>query len=173
MAASAEDKDYIHIVVDSVASLRGTKPKYLAVNIADFERGYVAFDTAERLKEEIAFKPDTIILCIGENVSTVTNKVEQVKFKNSIVQLLSLFKGDGKNAIYVRSSFWPDSIKDQVMKDACWSSGGVFVDISSLSKDEHNYARSERKFSNEGVGNHPGDAGMRAIADAIFSAMKQ
>ena len=45
------------------------------------------------------------------------------------------------------------------------------MDISDLAKDESNYARSERKFTHKGVAAHPGDKGMRAIADAIIAAM--
>ena len=43
--------------------------------------------------------------------------------------------------------------------------GGVFVDISRLSKDESNYARSERTFAHGGVAGHPGDKGMKGIAN--------
>ncbi len=33
--------------------------------------------------------------------------------------------------------------------------GGIYVNISSLSKDEGNYARSERPYINPGRANHP------------------
>ena len=51
--------------------------------------------------------------------------------------------------------------------------GGVFVDISALSKDESNYARAERPFKNAGVANHPGDKGMAAIAAALLEALQK
>jgi hypothetical protein len=50
--------------------------------------------------------------------------------------------------------------------------GGTFVDISRLGSDTKNYARSERKFSHDGVAGHPGDAGMAAIAEAIWKAVQ-
>ena len=57
------------------------------------------------------------------------------------------------------------------MRQSCAAVGGVFIDISGLGKDESNYARSERKYSHDGVAGHPGDKGMQSIADAILSAM--
>jgi hypothetical protein len=50
--------------------------------------------------------------------------------------------------------------------------GGTFVDISALSKDEKNYARSERPYKHAGVAHHPGDRGMAAIAEEIMKAVK-
>jgi hypothetical protein len=55
---------------------------------------------------------------------------------------------------------------------ACEAVGGTFVDISALSKDEKNYARSERPSKHAGVANHPGDRGMAAIAEEIVKAVK-
>jgi alpha-galactosidase len=87
--------------------------------------------------------------------------------------LLTLLKRDGRAALCVRSCFWADATKDATLKEACAAAGGVFVDISALAKDERNYARSERKIAHEGVARHPGDQGMRAIADAITAALAQ
>ena len=58
------------------------------------------------------------------------------------------------------------------MREVCGEFGGTFVDISKLSKDSANFARSERKFQNDGVAGHPGDKGMAAIASAIWLAIE-
>lgn len=171
MAASAEAKDYVHLVVDAVTKLRGQKPDFLVENVADFERNYATFDLAPKLAEEVAFQADTLVLAIGENVPVLKTDADKAKFKDAVVKLLRLLKGDRKCAVYVRSCFWTDATKDALLKDACAAVGGVFVDISTLGKEEANYARSERKFENDGVARHPGDRGMQAIADAISGAM--
>jgi hypothetical protein len=85
--------------------------------------------------------------------------------------LLQGLKADRRPAIVVRSCFWPNQAKDQILKQACLEVGGIFVDIGPLSKDESNYARSERQFQHAGVAAHPGDKGMQAIADAILAAI--
>jgi hypothetical protein len=92
-------------------------------------------------------------------------------FKAAVKELLTFVKGSGSPTIYVRSSFWPDGVKDGILKQVCAELDGTFVDISRLSSDPKNYARSERKFSHDGVAAHPGDAGMAAIAEAIWGAV--
>jgi hypothetical protein len=73
----------------------------------------------------------------------------------------------------VRSCFWASGPKDAALKNVCGEVGGVYVDIGTLGKDETNYARSERAFQHKGVAAHPGDRGMKAIADAILKAARQ
>jgi alpha-galactosidase len=173
MAASAEDKDYVHLVVEAVAKSHGKKPQFKVVNVAEFERKYTDFDVQALLKEQLAFEADTVIVAIGENVPALKTDEEKTQFKQSAVRFLTLLKQDGKSAIYVRSSFWANEAKDTALIEACAAVGGVFVDISTLSKNEANYARSERKFDHEGVARHPGDRGMLAIAQAISAAMEK
>jgi len=71
----------------------------------------------------------------------------------------------------VRSSFWADDAKDQALKEACQEAGGIFVNVGPLGQDPANAARSERSFTHDGVAGHPGDKGMKAIADAILQAV--
>lgn len=173
MAASAEEKDFVHLIEKGLTEKAGadTKPKVLAVNIAEFERNYATYDVAAKLKEPAAFGADLIILAIGENVPALTTDDAKAQFKSSVVKLLAALKGNRSPRIIVRSSFWANPAKDEVLKQVAQETGGVFVDISALGKDESNYARSERPFKNEGVARHPGDKGMQAIADAILSAV--
>jgi alpha-galactosidase len=169
MAASAEEKDFVHLIEKGLTTGTDTKPKVLAVNIAEFERNYTTYDVAAKLKEATAFGADLIILAIGENVPALTTEDSKAQFKSSVLKLLATLKGERNPRIIVRSPFWANPAKDEVLKQAAQESGGVFVDISALSKDESNYARSERPFKNEGVARHPGDKGMQAIAEAILA----
>lgn len=173
MAASAAEKDYVHLVVDAVAKRRGSPPEYRVVNVADFERDFEKYDLATKLKDELAFEPDTVIVAIGENVPALKTEEAKTKFKESTVRLLTMLKGKGSTALYVRSCFWADATKDALLKEACATAGGVFVDIGTLGKDEGNYARSEREIAHAGVARHPGDKGMKAIADALLAAMEK
>ncbi|MEA1950983.1 MAG: SGNH/GDSL hydrolase family protein [Planctomycetota bacterium] len=171
MAASALDKDYVHVVARSLADKNGKAPEVMAVSIAAFERKFGDYEVAKNLNKALEFKPDTIVMAIGENVSPLKTKQSQAIFKSRLLKLLAAFRADNNPAIIIRSSFWPDKVQDDIFKQCAMEVGGTYVDISSLCKDESNYARSERDYKHAGVAAHPGDKGMKAIAEAILKAM--
>ncbi len=171
MAASAENKDYVHLVTAGLTQRQGKVPEILIKNIADFERGHAAYDIDAKLAEAFAFQADLIVVAIGENVPALTTDAAKSTFKTALQKLLQKLSGAQKPKLLVRSCFWQNAAKDQVLKQCCEEVGGIFVNIDTLGKDESNYARSERSFKSAGVANHPGDKGMKAIADAILAAV--
>ena len=172
MAATSEDKDYVHLVAKALAAKQGATPETMVKNIADFERNHIGYDIAGKFADATGFKADLIILCIGENVPALKTPEAQAKFQEQVTALLKTLKSNPQAAIIVRSSFWANEAKDTAMRKACEAVGGTFVDITTLSKNEKNYARSERSFKFAGVANHPGDRGMASIAEAIVKAVK-
>jgi hypothetical protein len=173
MAASALEKDYVHLVAAGLAGLAGKKPEVKLANVADFERNLATYDIAATLKTEFTFKPTLVIVALGENVPPLNNDEAKAQFKSSLGKLLDAAKASGaKPTLIVRSCFWADKAKDEILQQACTAAGGTFVDIGALGKDESNYARAERKFEHAGVAAHPGDKGMAAIADAILKALQ-
>jgi hypothetical protein len=172
MAATSLDKDYVHVVTKALATKQGATPVIMVKNVADFERAHVGYDIVGKYADAAAFKADLVILCIGENVAALKTPEAQAKYQEQVTALLKTLKSNPQAAIIVRSSFWPSEAKDSAMRKACEAVGGTFVDISTLSKDERNYARSERPYKHAGVANHPGDRGMAAIAEEIMKAVK-
>ena len=172
MAATSEDKDYVHLVAKALASRQGATPEIMVKNVADFERNHDGYDIEGRFADAAAFKADLIILCIGENVAPLKTPETQAKYQAQVTALLKKLRSEPKAKVIVRSSFWPNEAKDIAMRRACEAVGGSFVDISALAKDETNYARSERPYKHAGVAYHPGDRGMAAIAEAILRAVK-
>ncbi len=173
MAASSREKDYVHILARSLSELTGTTPKVMIENLGDFEQKYETYDVNKRLKKCFEFKADLVIVAIGENVPVLNSEKSKTLFRNSMRKLLNALKSNSKPVIVVRSCFWPDNIKDKILKQTCKEIDGIFVDISNLSEDESNYARSEREYTHKGVAAHPGDKGMQAIAAAIFDKIKK
>jgi len=172
MAASSEANDYVHLVLAALAERCGRAPEARIVNIASFERQFRTYDIETRLADTIAFKPDLVIVAIGENVPALKSQEDHVAFKDSLSRLLNAFRSVGNPVFVVRSCFWASPVKDTILRQGCDGVGGIFADCTALGKDEKNYARSEREFSHKGVAAHPGDQGMRAIADVILQALE-
>lgn len=173
MAASAEDKDYVHLVVDGLTKRQAKAPAFMVGNIADFERNHASFDVEKKLADAAAFQADLIILAIGENVTALKSDEAKSAFKTATLKALQKLKSTGKPMIIVRSCFWANPAKDEILKQCSDETGCLFVNISQLGQHETNYARSERPYKHEGVARHPGDKGMRAIADAILEAISK
>ena len=173
MAASAEDKDYVHLVTRALAGSTGTTPQIMVRNIADFERNYATYDADAQLKDCLAFDPDLVILAIGENVPALADEAATAQFKTGVMNLLRVVMAKRHPLVVVRSSFWADAAKDEVLAQACEEAGGIFVNAGPLGQEAGNAARSERSFTHDGVASHPGDQGMKALAEAIVQAIRQ
>ncbi|MBN2311353.1 MAG: hypothetical protein JXR94_20420 [Candidatus Hydrogenedentes bacterium] len=176
MAASAAEKDYVHLVLQALTKPAASgvpAPKSMIRNIADFEREYGTYPIEEKLRECIDFEPDLLILAIGENVPELASEEAETQFYERVAELLKAFQKDGSPTIIVRSGFWPSSNKDGCLKRAAADVGAIYVHIGELAKNEANYVRSERQIEHSGVAAHPGDTGMKAIADAIVGALKK
>ena len=171
MAASAESKDYVRLLTHRFAEKDGIAPEVRTENIADFEREYRTYDIKMRLKPLADFNADIVVLAIGENVPTLVTEDDKAAFRSAVTCLLKSVTGNGTSRLYIRSSFWPNAIKDDILGQVCRDAGGTFVDISFIGRDEKNYARTERQIAHSGVAAHPGDAGMAAIAAALWNAM--
>lgn len=173
MAASAPEKDYVHLLTAKLAKAAGGEPQIMVKNIADFERQFETYDLEAGLKAELAFEPQLVIIAIGENVPALATDEARSKYQAAFARLLSTLKKHGNPVIVARSSFWADPAKDNGMEQASSAAGAVFLKIGDLGKNRENYATSERKFENAAVGNHPGDKGMQAIADALWTAIEK
>ena len=173
MAASAEEKDCVHLVTGALAESTGMRPEVRVRNIADFERGLADYDPAKTLASELTFGPQLVIVAIGENVPDPDNDAAQRVFAAAMDRLLGALRAAGKPDIVVRSCFWPHAVKDRLLCEAAERARVAFVDISAIGRDPANAARSERQIAHAGVAAHPGDRGMKAIADALVSAIRQ
>ena len=176
MAASAPEKDFAHLLLERLRQQAHSagKPAPVACirNIATFERQFATLDLRDLAFPFADFRPDLIVLAIGENVPALDTPELQRDFHQALtrlIQQLRHFQPDAR--LVVRSCFWPNAVKDRLLKQVCDEQRGTFVDISALAKDERCFARSERPFKHNGVANHPGDFGMNAIADAIWNAL--
>ena len=173
MAASAAEKDYVHLLTARLAESAGDAPRVMAKNIADFERQYDTYDIGAGLKPELEFSADLVVLAIGENVAELTSAEASAGFTRAVSRLLGELKRHGHPTVFVRSTFWANPAKDLALRQAAKESGAMFVELGRLDREPANLASSERAFENAGVGGHPGDRGMRAIADVLWKAIAE
>ena len=116
MAASAEDKDYVHLVTSALARQTGVAPQITVRNIADFERNYATHGVDAQLNDAFDFDPDLVVLAIGENVPALDSEVAKAKFKAGVMSILRCALAKRHPLVVVRSCFWTDAAKDQVLR---------------------------------------------------------
>lgn len=187
MAASAVEKDYVHTLTAALDTRTGGHlrispaatpaadgtPALPAniVNIAGtFERAYGDY-TAARLQAQLDYKPDLVVLQCGENV--VRDTFDAAKFEAGLRQLLADLQAAGSPQVFVTSQILGGGGPlDEIKRKLCAEDPAhrTYVDLSSFSKEEANYARSEPYYKGIIVG-HPGDKGMGVIAQALLQAM--
>ena len=165
MAASALEKDYVHIVTRGIEAETGRKADVRVRNLADFERNFNTYDYS-RDQDLIDFNPDYLIFALGENVPDLPTPEERLAFREAFKKLLGEFmRGRAKPNTVVRGVFWPNAWKDEMMAHAASDFALPFVK-ADLAKDESMMALG--LFEHTGVQYHPGDKGMAEIASRIL-----
>ena len=66
----------------------------------------------KRLKKGLEFKPDTVILAVGENTPTLETEESRRAFRESLIRMLSALRDNGNPTIVVREPF--PAQRDQV-----------------------------------------------------------
>lgn len=163
MAASNKDSDYVHILIKH---FQNYNPKILlkAINFSVFENEYLNYDL-NRIDSLKQFKPDLLILRIGENVNV--NNVETNDFYGHYIKLIEFFKQDNPSVkIICVSNFWRNPQVEDIIKESATTEKTAYVSLSHLDKIEYT---AWGLFANTAVGSHPGDKGMKAIAELIWS----
>ena len=170
MAASAAEKDYVHLVTRGIEKETGCKADVRVRNLAAFERNYRSWDIAKELAELADFDPAYLVIALGENVADLKTSEDRLAYRKAFKSLLDLFMGDGKKVppnVVVRGVFWPNAVKDFEMAQVAGDYAVPFV-RADLGTDVKMTARG--LFWHEGVQAHPGDRGMQEIAGRILEA---
>ncbi|MBR2837167.1 MAG: hypothetical protein IKE55_00115 [Kiritimatiellae bacterium] len=172
MAASSRDRDFAHLVVAGLEERRGERADYRIRNLAVVERNFRTnlTDFAE-LADDVAYAPDYVVIAIGENVPSL-DAAAAADYTRMLAALAGPLARSAKRPVVVmRSPFWKNAVKAECTAKAAKEAGAVYVDAGPLGDDESNMAIG--LFSHQGVARHPGDLGMRRIADLILKAMER
>ena len=95
------------------------------------------------------------------------------EFGSYYTALIDYLGTDRNVFILCASTWWNNQTINAAIRSACTRANARYVDISGLYADALNRAAGERSFRNSGVGEHPGDRGMSAIADALYGALQR
>lgn len=181
LSASTTGKDYAHLLAAKIDAKTGGKLVLLpttmpltnpdgsaaqagsnVINIADvFERRYAVYN-ASKLRKQLDWKADIVVLQFGENVPMDGFKLDV--FAAAVKRLVADIQASGNPHIFMPSFILGlNPPLDDVKRKTCQEdpSHRVFVDLSGVAKDA----------ANIGAYGHPNDKGMAAIADLMFKAI--
>jgi lysophospholipase L1-like esterase len=183
MAASAADKDYVHLFLAQLAAARIAKgqeagnpvpPAAPAPEVWIFnEGGGKVTDKVPFVDKISAFHADLAIVQLGENDH---QNVTVEGFQQPYEKLLAAIRAGNPNARILCAGVWGlwptgDQTKNVMVRAACQKYGATFADMSKAFSDPANRVGSENRFTNTAVNWHPGDAGMAAYAKAFWEAL--
>ena len=170
MAASAAEKDYVHIVTRGIETKTGHMADVRVRNLAAFERNYRSWDVTKELADIADFDPAYLVIALGENVADLNSEEDRLAYRGAFKSLLGFFMREGKKVrpnVVVRGVFWPNAVKDFEMAHVASDYAVPFV-RADVGSDVKMTARG--LFWHVGVQGHPGDRGMQEIADRILKA---
>lgn len=168
MAATCLEKDFAHLLLAQLTAFAGGVPSEAWIdNIADYERTYEYCNQFLRFGAYAQFQPDALILAIGENIPQPETPDKEKVLQRSLVNLIQLIAGSRKPAVFLRSNFWADESKDRILRAAAAETGATYIDISALRDDPACFSA-----PGGGFGGHPGDYGMKKIADAVAESIR-
>jgi len=124
MAASKPDSDYVHLLSKDLKS-RYDAFQFKILYGVPFEQNYKSYDFSQ-VSEGVSFKPDLIIMRIGENSNVTDEKV----FKEKYDQLIKTLRGGSHAKVICTTSFWPGrEVVVQAIKTVAISNKYDLVDI--------------------------------------------
>lgn len=164
MAASAEAKDYVHLVVDGLAKRTGTRPEF-TIHRLPLERNYSDIAAVSNAAvQAAAWKPDLVVIALGENAHAVTNDVEEAVCRAAYLKTVQILQAGGAQVL-LRTPFWRMPRHDRLLGRVADATGARYVDTGDLAARKE--MRADGLFAHAGVAAHPGDAGMAEIARRI------
>lgn len=171
ICSTQPDNDYFHLVKSDLQKTYGEVTAY-AYNFSVWERSSSRDTTLDLIDVYLNEKLDLVTLQLGENAADLSN------YKEDMINLIEYIKEKAPKAtIILIGEFW--NVEKNVLREqAAMDEGIKFADISEIIGEKEYQSKtgttcyledgSTVKVSKEAAA-HPGDKGMKYIADAIIS----
>lgn len=165
MAASALDKDYVHLLIRKIRS-QDAGAEFCIAQLASWERQYWQGPAIlEQYREAAAFDPDVIIMRVAENVPR--DRLAEHPFAPCYEELLQFLDPTHRARVIITTSFWPAGGIDEAIREVARRHGYPLVELGEMGLQVE--MKAVGLFEHTGVAAHPGDVGMAAIAEAIWN----
>ncbi len=165
MAASALDKDYVHLLQKKIVAVRPDAQCCLLQVAGSFERSFFkpGWSCEKYFRWAREFKPDIIVMFFGANVPGKYDKgTLDPKPARSYGDALDAFRAyldpDGKAVALISQGFYIRPKLDAEKEIVAKKRGDVFVNMEDI----------RSRADAHGRYNHPGDLGMKLIADRFW-----
>ena len=167
MAASSKENDYVHIIEKKVKE-KHPDAAFCICQVAEWERkfdeGEATFPLYESAKD---FAADIVVFRFIENCPQTKELAD--KFYEEYGKLLKfLTEKNKKTQIIITNGFWKHIYDEQIAKFAK-DNNYPFIDLGDLG--ELDEMKAIGLFEHSGVANHPGDKGMKHIAERILEKL--
>lgn len=165
MAASAMEKDYVHLLAAKIDKI---KPAAYCISQAaiwecEYKNGSKLMPEFDAARE---FGADILIVKLGANCPR--DAFDETVFKKEFETLLAYHNPRGNAKIIVAGDFYHHPANAAAEAFAA-ENGHPFVMLEDLSDDAQ--MRAYGLFEHGGVAGHPGDRGMEAIAERIWDKL--
>ncbi len=159
MAATGPERDYAHLTLGRIARAQPQlRPEMVLTSLSDeaHMRGF---------EHVLPVDADLVIIQVGDNYRGAVNQEE---LQEPYARIVAAIRASGDARVFCIST-WGNAALNPFLRAAAEQEGAVFVDISHLFADPLNRAASEGHFTHAGVNWHPGDRGMAAIAETLWT----
>lgn len=184
MAATSEDKDYVHLL-KAMAEKEDKTVQFKWKNISEFEKYFYDYRLFSHTAyaEFVDFDADIIIFTAGANVNNAANENDQSfesgnKFNTEYcADMINYFNPYGDAKVIAGLTPLTKYETNDVIKAAAEENGWTLVDMSDLK--DRKYTAYDYKDADvftgavtDGVLGHPGDLGMQAMAERLWTALE-
>ena len=174
MAASAQEKDYFHLLQQKVADAGYSNVVWSSVGVASLERAIdkrMDYDYASEINSMLAPSvtkalPDVVIFQIGENVNQDPTRASYELALTKFAEYCMSVNPDVQ--IIFCKPFWDGKALCMGAQNAAINLGFTYADLAQFNTNDN---KAIGLFEHVGVANHPGDKGMANIADEIFKQL--
>ena len=168
MAASALEKDYVHILMNKI-SQKYEDATFCICQVAQWEREYKNGETVyDCFRAARDFSADVIIARFVENCKL--DDFDPESFKREYSKFLNYLNASGKAKIILTGGFWKHPA-DEIISEIAKDRGYPYVELGDLG--ERDDMRATGLFEHAGVAAHPGDKGMANIAERIWQSAEK